>query len=1374
MTDATFKQASWDWIQDTITATAKWGDIGDWNVSDVEDFSYAFSSDRDVIVVGPGECWQSATWNYPGCSGYVEEGWTCRANGAGNSLVYCSMIDPKRNPTQCGKFIPNADTVDPVTGKCTGTTGPTTQTGGRGNPKAASFAGTALSKWTTTSLTSLASTFSGAGEFNADLSAWKVAKVTTLYLTFFNAAMFVGTGLGRWNVAKITTLSGTFAGASKFTGAELGSWDTASVTTLLHSFNNAKSMNADFSTWDVTKVNNLVATFANTPGAPPKFVGEGLAQWKLDKIKNAESMIAAFEGANGLSSCNKRKIADAWPINIYYNAWVAEKCPVVPTIPCVAGSNFSSTGNVPCQPCATCGSTEYFSAACTTTTNSACGDKATCCAATAAAVVGFEAGDATTIGAMGTCPACTGNNFSASSLDDTTCCQAHKVCGPLEYMSAAGTTQTNSVCAAKKSDGTTCSQDDDAQCLSGACLTGRCCDKANGESTGCLACDEEGQCTKCSNGNNLENRTCVVVDAAAKAISDKAEAAAKAKADADRAAKANADTAAEDKAIADAVAAKAAKAKADKAAADAKAKADKDNKTTVNKTTDATSNLTADALSHSPGPDIRAIVGSISGIIVIIAMIALLIHRRRRSADKTSGGATVITPRASHEAEPTAANDEHCIEMSVNVVNPAHARNQSVELDWDDGDGASNAPDSSVVRQDRLHRLIRSGSRHISGEWLALIAPGLKQYAKVFEQERFTSTSDLVNCAEERIDALIDRFEGVKPAEKRKFRAVLLDLRTASTGRSVSSASASEQPIESKNATTGRVGGNKKHTNQSLALDGDDESRDVSSDKGASCIGGREITLELESDVPPPCPWSVADVTKQDSPVDDDDLVECILSYSASVRVFRDRYHLPNNKTTLLKRGRERLNEYYCEIERSYSPFLPAQEFERRLKECSEMERDCNRDTSHQLGVKVLGFIEMTLQLLCVRNAIRGKAKGNGMGGYAKSLIDKGRITEHLGDRVHEAARFRNVNIGHESVGSAQGVAIQPAKTREFLRLFRDLLNESRGAVSKAGVVPGLSVEALQVEGNMDSPPWQTKWDETAAWSVELFAFKPCGYDGDTKHIHAGLRGLEDKVRMGSDADDSWSDNDNDMAKHYLEEAVAYINTRKENTAQNVDLLMAVVSELRLGFTSIYNAVGDRIAKERGYADAIAFFANLQGALGSPGSMCQGRNHLIALYLDGANIKPLFDELIGKIAKASKGVFKESPLKHLFRAVEKTAMKLATDPNLGRADNVYDIVRCMVEYKTMAALAAGVRALEACKNVTVLRVKDRFSNPTPGGWMDVMVSVEIKGDRNKHVCEVQFVHTNLLLIRKGMGGHDEYAVYRSAVELLEVHLGPLQ
>jgi hypothetical protein len=87
-----------------------------------------------------------------------------------------------------------------------------------GNAKAASFAGfAAISKWKTTSATTLHYMFSEAGAMNADLAGWDVSNVVSLENTFYNAASFVGTGIDAWDVAKVVTANGfsqTFRGAA--------------------------------------------------------------------------------------------------------------------------------------------------------------------------------------------------------------------------------------------------------------------------------------------------------------------------------------------------------------------------------------------------------------------------------------------------------------------------------------------------------------------------------------------------------------------------------------------------------------------------------------------------------------------------------------------------------------------------------------------------------------------------------------------------------------------------------------------------------------------------------------------------------------------------------------------------------------------------------------------------------------------------------------------------------------------------------------------------------------------------------------------------------------------------------------------------------
>ena len=86
-----------------------------------------------------------------------------------------------------------------------------------GNPKAATFVGTAISKWNTVSATSLDFTFYKASEMNVDLTGWKVGKVVSLYFTFYKASKFTGKGLASWNVAKVTTMGYTFSSRTSLT-----------------------------------------------------------------------------------------------------------------------------------------------------------------------------------------------------------------------------------------------------------------------------------------------------------------------------------------------------------------------------------------------------------------------------------------------------------------------------------------------------------------------------------------------------------------------------------------------------------------------------------------------------------------------------------------------------------------------------------------------------------------------------------------------------------------------------------------------------------------------------------------------------------------------------------------------------------------------------------------------------------------------------------------------------------------------------------------------------------------------------------------------------------------------------------------------------
>ena len=225
LTDAEFKQATWDYVQDTGAATTKWGDIGDWDTSGVGDFSHSLSKHR----------------NQAGGT-YVNNGNPKAVTFVGTAISKWDTASATTlDRTFYGASEMNVDLTGWKVGKVFTLYGTFRD--------ASKFIGTGLSSWDTASATALALTFAGASEMNADLTGWKVGKVDTL--------------------------ASTFNGASKFSGTGLSSWDTASATTLYHTFYGASEMNADLTGWKVGKVVTLERTFYTAA----KFIGTGLSSW---------------------------------------------------------------------------------------------------------------------------------------------------------------------------------------------------------------------------------------------------------------------------------------------------------------------------------------------------------------------------------------------------------------------------------------------------------------------------------------------------------------------------------------------------------------------------------------------------------------------------------------------------------------------------------------------------------------------------------------------------------------------------------------------------------------------------------------------------------------------------------------------------------------------------------------------------------------------------------------------------------------------------------------------------------------------------------------------------------------------------------------
>jgi hypothetical protein len=125
-------------------------------------------------------------------------------------------------------------------------------------------------------------------------------------------------------------------------------------------------------------------------------------------------------------------------------------------------------------------------------------------------------------------------------------------------------------------------------------------------------------------------------------------------------------------------------------------------------------------------------------------------------------------------------------------------------------------------------------------------------------------------------------------------------------------------------------------------------------------------------------------------------------------------------------------------------------------------------------------------------------------------------------------------------------------------------------------------------------------------------------------------------------------------------------------------------------------------------------------------------------------------------------------LKKTSRVIEKSALRPGEGRGLSKC--VCDVVRAMLVATSMSVVASIVRALWAlhvADMIQVVRIKNRFRQPSAGGWRDLMVNFVIVGDATRHVCEVQVVHQMMLTARKGLPGHAIYGIVRNAMELIE-------
>ena len=149
----------------------------------------------------------------------------------------------------------------------------------------------------TDNLKNMGGMFSGAANFNTDISWWDVSGVWDMGALFAGAEKF-NQPLKNRDTSKVYSMNYMFDWATAF-NQPLTNWDTSNVVTMYRMFYKATSFNSDVSGWDLRKVTKLEAMFAWASS-----FNQPLTNWKTsNKLKWVNDMFGWASAFNQDLSC---------------------------------------------------------------------------------------------------------------------------------------------------------------------------------------------------------------------------------------------------------------------------------------------------------------------------------------------------------------------------------------------------------------------------------------------------------------------------------------------------------------------------------------------------------------------------------------------------------------------------------------------------------------------------------------------------------------------------------------------------------------------------------------------------------------------------------------------------------------------------------------------------------------------------------------------------------------------------------------------------------------------------------------------------------------------------------------------------------------
>jgi hypothetical protein len=143
----------------------------------------------------------------------------------------------------------------------------------------------------------------------------------------------------------------------------------------------------------------------------------------------------------------------------------------------------------------------------------------------------------------------------------------------------------------------------------------------------------------------------------------------------------------------------------------------------------------------------------------------------------------------------------------------------------------------------------------------------------------------------------------------------------------------------------------------------------------------------------------------------------------------------------------------------------------------------------------------------------------------------------------------------------------------------------------------------------------------------------------------------------------------------------------------------------------------------------------------------QPSNNLDELYKQAPEADKELRKIVTDIAKQTHG----DPLLARLKSRQRAEAKLEADYG-GDASRVLDISRATIKFDTIDDLYQALAKIDATPNIKIVRIKDRFLKPAPGGYRDLLLNLKMSSG---FVTELQLNVKQILALK-----HEGHQLYK--------------